>query len=106
MQLLLARDDAALAIKHYERAWALHQNDGAFDDVHINSLAELYMIQGRFRDVIAVITKTTRARGVGDGDVPMDLVAKLGVAQIYLGQLDAAQVGEDTTHACSVRRCG
>jgi tetratricopeptide (TPR) repeat protein len=84
------RGELREATQHYERARQLQKDPTAFDDVHVNALAELYMLQQAYAQVVALVRKAAAAARAGD--VPLDLVAKRGLAEIHLGNYAAAAV--------------
>ena len=99
-QLLVQQDEAASAIKYYEAAQRLHADDGEFNDIHVNALAELYLIEKMYPKVDQLIS-ATRARADPEVEFPMDLVVKQGIAQIHMGRFDMAEVGRWARGTCA-----
>ena len=90
-QLLVERREIVRATELYEQARLAPADGEAFSDVHVNALSELYLMQGQYNKVLALI-RAAEADAPNPAQFPLDLVAKKGIAQIHLLDVPAATV--------------
>jgi tetratricopeptide (TPR) repeat protein len=101
-KILVEMNDVMEALMVMETTFISHLNDYSIDYTHINILAELYILQGRYEDAVKLIEKegeqvsmkmmATKQQQNGALDttvtMPIDLVVKLCICYLRLKRYD------------------
>jgi len=82
------RREIAAATAYYEAAQKAPADGEPFSHVHVNALAELYLMQGMYSKALTLIASAEAP----DTELPIDLIAKKGIALVHLLHFPQAAV--------------